>query len=693
LIKLFKNKKFIIALLVVFLVTGGVFVLGAYQTHAAGLGLIDFISGKAIGGVFAWLMDIVLSFFSKFLGLAAGLLEAVFKMTGITKDANGAPIPLVQNGWAITRGLANMFFALILLIMAVSTVLGLESFGARKLLVRLIISALLINFSLLFAGIIIDFAQVLTNYFITAAGGTAGISANFANGLNIASVFADPTNFNKTMAVGDATALINLGIGMLFGIIVIAIATFVMLAASIFLIVRIAALWLLLIFAPLAWVSMIVPGGMVGSLWGRWWKSFFQYTFFAPIYAFFLFLAAMAVGSGSFQKAFANASVVPNDSGILSGFFGQTMPFILQYIVVIIILCGGLFVAKEFGVVGASTVINAGKKAGKATAKYTARKGTGYDKWAPRAMSAAGSAAGAIGLKKTGEMMKGKSVEMKEKQLTRRENQLRAKHLSTLSDKELDNKIEKGSSLDAMMAARVKQARNTLNKSFDKVKANAMQAFRDFGAEKELLQLEELSPNLVKDKARRDAAALRAATTGAAKQWSKEVFDSIHGDEINEIVQQQVDQGKISQDDYNSVYRSWSDDTKKAADARTTNSFTDDFNRATPGGAQNLKRRERFAAATGKVRSAFEIKTGALAGSTHVASIREYAQKLTPTQIGNIKDNAEIEAIGEGITVGQLNIRGELNGTQKYHLKQGALRSPDPKVVSEVTTNPGWASI
>jgi low temperature requirement protein LtrA len=63
-----------------------------------------------------------------------------------------------------------------LLIMAVSTVLQIETYGAKKILVRLITVALLINFSLLFARIPVDFSQVLTSYFITAAGGTAGTS-------------------------------------------------------------------------------------------------------------------------------------------------------------------------------------------------------------------------------------------------------------------------------------------------------------------------------------------------------------------------------------------------------------------------------------------------------------------------------------------------------------------------------------
>src|SRR3989344_2790427 len=57
-------------------------------------------------------------------------------------------VPIVQIGWTISRDLANMAFILIMLLIAFGTVLRLEQYSVKKLIPKLVVAALLINFSL-----------------------------------------------------------------------------------------------------------------------------------------------------------------------------------------------------------------------------------------------------------------------------------------------------------------------------------------------------------------------------------------------------------------------------------------------------------------------------------------------------------------------------------------------------------------
>ncbi len=338
----------------------------------------------AIGGIFF----LILKLLNGLVWLGANLADSILKITSFTT------VNVVTIGWGITRGLANMFFALILLVMSISTILQIESFGIKKILPRLIIAALLINFSLMFAGIIIDFAQVLTSYFLTAGAGDTGISANLTNGLKIVQIY----NFSKAdQGVVGAIAAVMWGpslqmiVEQFMAIILFIAAAFAFFAMSFFLVARIVWIWLLLIFAPLAWISFIVPGapGRLGSLWNDWWKKFLSWTLFAPIYAFFLYLAltiaknGVSLGTGPWGGGASSANTLP-----LQSEFFKTPETILQYIVIIMILLGGLKAAQDMGVTGAEKIRDWGKKgyrfAGRLTERWAAKgakeKGTGV--WA-----------------------------------------------------------------------------------------------------------------------------------------------------------------------------------------------------------------------------------------------------------------------------------------------------------------------
>ncbi|MFH1385470.1 MAG: hypothetical protein ABIG65_00255, partial [Patescibacteria group bacterium] len=129
--------------------------------------------------------------------------------------------------------------------------------------------------------------------------------------------------------------------------------------------------WVLLIFAPLAWLGMITPLPGLKSIVSDWWDKFFKWTFFAPIYAFFIYLAVLAANTPFAPETAAQKKI--SGSVFLNSFLSPDngISLLLQYIVIIIILLYGLQTAQTASLKGAGAVTAWGKKAKGALIKGT----------------------------------------------------------------------------------------------------------------------------------------------------------------------------------------------------------------------------------------------------------------------------------------------------------------------------------
>jgi hypothetical protein len=73
---------------------------------------------------------------------------------------------LVQAGWNFVSSLANITIVILLIVIGISTIFNIGRFKASKLLPKLIIAALLVNFSLLIVGGLIDISGMFYNTLI-----------------------------------------------------------------------------------------------------------------------------------------------------------------------------------------------------------------------------------------------------------------------------------------------------------------------------------------------------------------------------------------------------------------------------------------------------------------------------------------------------------------------------------------------
>lgn len=202
--------------------------------------------------------------------------------------------PVVQQGWPIVRDLMNMAFIIALLIISAGTVLRLQNYRYNRLLGKLIIMALLVNFSKFIAVFLLQFAQVVMLTFVNAFRDIA--MGNFSSMFGLDAVL----NFsNEKIAEGIASTSAQTTAGVFItlvaGLAMMIIAFVVMLAITVVLFVRIVALWLLIVLSPIAYALRILPN--TEKYASQWWSEFGKYVVVGPVLAFFLWISLALVSN------------------------------------------------------------------------------------------------------------------------------------------------------------------------------------------------------------------------------------------------------------------------------------------------------------------------------------------------------------------------------------------------------------
>ncbi len=314
---------------------------------------VSWISAGVLLFISSEISNILGTFFGLILWLEAQIIDYIIS----PKNFPITTAPIVTLGWGITRDLANMFFILILLIIAFTTVLRIKSWAIQQLWWKVVVAAPLINFSLVIAGFVIDFTNILTQFFlkqITGGGGFGTITTKLAASMQILN-FYNPAR--PEGIIGGVTLFGAAGIAATVGIILtligLVITVFVFGAAMTFLIVRIIYLWGLLIFAPIVWMLWILPA--TSSYFSQWWHKFIQWAFFAPIYVFFIYLSLSIFDAAGKMKT----GVFPTGNSAWNtaapGLTTVGMPAaIFQWILVIAMMLGSLTFAQKFGIEGAN---------------------------------------------------------------------------------------------------------------------------------------------------------------------------------------------------------------------------------------------------------------------------------------------------------------------------------------------------
>ncbi|MFH1667484.1 MAG: MFS transporter [Candidatus Komeilibacteria bacterium] len=306
-----------------------------------------------LAGIFTTIVGFIISIIG---GLITLVLAVLINVAQFNDFINA---PAVVIGWVLVRDICNMFFIVSMLLISVGTVLGIQSFHYKNYLKKIIIMAILVNFSRTICGLLIDVSQIVMLTFISAADKAMAVGFVEAFGINKLTSLA--THVNEAGQVDtDGMGVLFAGV---FAIIAATILLLVLLSVVVMLAYRIVMLWVLVVFSPVYFALQAIP--KADSKAGIWWSKFSEQLVAGPVVAFFIWLTLSVVSqnNGSF--------IAPNKNDVDPGLIGSQVsnaPYILNYILGISMLLIGLTAAKTMG--GA-----AGALAGKTFSKA---KGMGW---------------------------------------------------------------------------------------------------------------------------------------------------------------------------------------------------------------------------------------------------------------------------------------------------------------------------
>lgn len=352
------------------------------------------------GGIFSDIFDGSLRYTAKFLLRA---IETVTYLFDVALNITVANNTLVTSSWTIIRDFANMFFILVIVVMAFGTIFDIGGYRLDGgFVTKLIIVALLINFSLVLGQLAIRGVQFVNNVFLVGIGNLGSKLANILdpavltgadektqgatpspspnqnspntspsptpgsqaspqlkwltimsnNGGCFLSVLGAPTGascyqMGSDFRTGNLVPQDDLEfigrVRLTFSIILEALLLFSLLIAAFFTFIRIPFLWFLLIFSPLAGLTYILPATR-GS-WDKWKKEFVAWNVFLPLLLFVLYFG-MYFLSRENQLVASLAQQYPTRifTEPLSS-VGLSLQFILFYVLTGFIFIGGTFFA------------------------------------------------------------------------------------------------------------------------------------------------------------------------------------------------------------------------------------------------------------------------------------------------------------------------------------------------------------
>ena len=332
--------------------------------------------------------------------------------------------------WKFSLGLTNLFLVVVLLFLGIVNILHIQydTYAIKKALPYLILGVILANFSLLIMRMMIDASNILTKSFM---GGTPGDAVH-----DLIVNFEIKKNQLPDVASGMGWNTVGgLFLALFFSI--FAIAAFFILGVMFY--IRYAAIILLGIAAPLAFVAMAFPPTQ--SLFKQWWGWTTKFIFMKPVAMFLIFVAVKAKGSGAG-----------------TGITGWLIIIALVYMAILVPWkMGGAVMAMWGGAMGSIFGTKKGGWARNGAEKWYNRKKTDAGTWAMKKIPGVGRLAGRLQNLEEG------SKNARETELARQKrlNNERAKGIYTLGRKEKAAEDSLGKTQEARFSHAFENAEDT----------------------------------------------------------------------------------------------------------------------------------------------------------------------------------------------------------------------------------------
>jgi len=318
-------------------------------------GLILFLTGT----VFNWIVLRTVFQFGEYFGTSEGMLVA----------------------WGVMRDIANIGLLFGFILMGVLLILNVDGGGhghgggisAKRAIPRLLIFAVLLNFSLFATQFVVDVANAFGSSFSSLAGTSecedavtsgsgnpsgeentleycatnVGISGKILQAAGISGIWSDSRG-DLQVALSNLTGRpYSYAVSLIMLSIFVLVTAFVLLAGAILLVIRVVVLMFLMVTSPVGFAGMVIPG--LSGIASKWWHTLISQSFFAPIYLLLIFisikLSETLMGS---EASLANA-IIADRGNMVTG----NVQVVMVFMIVIGLMIASLIMAQKMGAMGA----------------------------------------------------------------------------------------------------------------------------------------------------------------------------------------------------------------------------------------------------------------------------------------------------------------------------------------------------
>ena len=236
----------------------------------------------------------------------------------------------VETAWSVFRDVGNIMMIGMFVFVAFATILNSTTYGLKQFAVRIVVVAVLINFSLFFTKALVDISNFTATQFrqqivTTNPGGqvTTGSGDVVDNG--ISGVFLAKAGITPLYTGASGGLLAGLGADITSNLagnafskngsnltyVVITILTFtiagsIFLFASILLLTRVITFVMLMLLSPLAFVAYMTPN--MEKWWTHWWYTLIKNVIFAPLFMLLVWASVKILENVSPGGNFIDAS-------------------------------------------------------------------------------------------------------------------------------------------------------------------------------------------------------------------------------------------------------------------------------------------------------------------------------------------------------------------------------------------------
>lgn len=265
--------------------------------------LVAGFEASGISSLFTGFVKFILSIFITIAGLLlAGVgtgFDVVMEKTIVDFNQTFSYFAVgIDAAWAGFRDVSNIIMIAMFVFVAFAVILNIQTYGLKQFGVRILIVAMLINFSLFFTKVIVDVSNITAIQFRKAiqvtdsSGADIGISNIFMQHTGLAEGFLNGSyeTLNTISEKKDANNEMA-GLGAAFGYTITIVIFFsalaiVLLYGMILMVSRMVMLMILMLTSSAAFAAYMIPGGQ--KWWDKWWSHLIQNALFAPVFMMML---------------------------------------------------------------------------------------------------------------------------------------------------------------------------------------------------------------------------------------------------------------------------------------------------------------------------------------------------------------------------------------------------------------------